>query len=128
MNDIPLEAVLKYIKKERDKYKAKLENLVPYTKALEQKVKDLDDIISDKEKRIADLEKRLEENEIKKGEYNQAIHDNKFMKEELDAFRKDYRKTEWYKQLEDARKALRADNKKLRETLMIVGNKRQKND
>ena len=41
-HDIPLEAVLKWIKKERDSYKAKLDRLVPYTKSLEQRNRELE--------------------------------------------------------------------------------------
>ena len=37
--DVPITTVLRYIKRERDEYKRKLDLLVPYTKRLEEKVK-----------------------------------------------------------------------------------------
>lgn len=39
--DVPIEAVLKYIVRERDGYKEKLEHLINYTKSLENEVKTL---------------------------------------------------------------------------------------
>lgn len=36
--EVPLEAVLKYIKQDRDKYKEKLETLMEYTKSLETRI------------------------------------------------------------------------------------------
>lgn len=39
--DIPLEAVLKYIVRDRDRYKSQLDNLIGYTKALEIRVQEM---------------------------------------------------------------------------------------
>ena len=38
-SDVPLEAVVKWLAKEKDMYKRKLEILVPYTKSLELRLK-----------------------------------------------------------------------------------------
>lgn len=40
--DVPLEAVVKYLVKERDEANAKLEQLVGYTKSLEVRVKEME--------------------------------------------------------------------------------------
>ncbi len=40
-NKVPLEACVKYLVRERDNYKAKLDILVPYTKSLEASYKAL---------------------------------------------------------------------------------------
>lgn len=58
-NDVPLEGVLKYIKKERDKYKEKLDVLKEYTKLLEEKFNKALKIIEEKD---AEIEALKEEN------------------------------------------------------------------
>lgn len=40
--DVPLEAVLKYIVRDRDRYKSQLDNLIGYTKALEFRVMEME--------------------------------------------------------------------------------------
>lgn len=107
---VPISAVLKYIVKDRDKYKAKLDQLIPYAKSLEKKVQDL-------EKEIDGLNKRLKENEVKKADLammKQTMNENEFMKEELRAFRRDFKETAWFKQMDDDRKRMREALKKLR--------------
>lgn len=107
---IPLEAVLKYIKKDRDDYKAKLEKLIPYTKQLETKVKEL-------ERELEDIESQMKNLEVSRQmvlDAKNAALDNARMKEEIKAFREDAKKTAWFKQLDDDRKNLKEQNKKLK--------------
>ena len=60
-NDIPLEALLKYIKAERDDCKAKLDKLVPYAKALEKEVASLKEQLQKRQETIDRQEKRISE-------------------------------------------------------------------
>lgn len=100
-NDVPIEAVLKYIVRDRDHYKAKLEQLIPYTKSLEQKLKDNEtELLAQASARIKELQSQRDQ----------------FL-EELSAFREDNKQTAWYIQLEEDRKRLRKENKALRKAL-----------
>lgn len=49
---IPAEAVLKWLKKDRDYYRDKLEELIEYTKLLEKKVKEQDKLLALQDQRI----------------------------------------------------------------------------
>lgn len=107
-NDIPLEAVLKYIVKERDRYKNKLEILIPYTKSLEQKVKS-------HEKNI-ELVKQCKELEDK---LKVATRLNEDYRAELKALKSDYKTSEWYL---DTRRQMTQQRTRIRE-LSIALNK-----
>lgn len=113
---IPIKAVLKYIVRDRDNYKNKLDQLIPYAKSLEEKLKALQEDYDD-------LSRRYEENEVKKCDMSllkQYKNENEAMKAELKAFRDDYRQSEWYKQIEEDRTRARRKSKELKETLNYV--------
>lgn len=112
-NDIPIEGVLKYIKRERDKYKEKLETLVPYTKSLENKLKELT-------ARNLTLEGALKDyNEQKKLIKRISVleQEKEMLIKENSALIKDFKQTDWYKQLKDSKKKLRRENKMLKQAL-----------
>ena len=118
-NDIPIEGVLKYIKRERDKYKEKLETLVPYTKSLENKLKELT-------ARNLALEGALKDyNEQKKLTKRISVleQEKEMLIKENSALIKDFKQTDWYKQLKDGKKKLRSENKALKQALnrFLVG-------
>lgn len=118
-NDIPIEGVLKYIKRERDKYKEKLETLVPYTKSLENKLKELT-------ARNLTLEGALKDyNEQKKLIKRIGVleQEKEMLIKENSALIKDFKQTDWYKQLKDGKKKLRRENKALKQALnrFLVG-------
>ena len=118
-NDIPIEGVLKYIKRERDKYKEKLETLVPYTKSLENKLKELT-------ARNLTLEGALKDyNEQKKLIKRISVleQEKEMLIKENSALIKDFKQTDWYKQLKDGKKKLRRENKALKQALnrFLVG-------
>ena len=118
-NDIPIEGVLKYIKRERDKYKEKLETLVPYTKSLENKLKELT-------ARNLALEGALKDyNEQKKLIKRISVleQEKEMLIKENSALIKDFKQTDWYKQLKDGKKKLRRENKALKQALnrFLVG-------
>lgn len=118
-NDIPIEGVLKYIKRERDKYKEKLETLVPYTKSLENKLKELT------ARNIA-LDGALKDyNEQKKLTKRISVleQEKEMLIKENSALIKDFKQTDWYKQLKDGKKKLRRENKALKQALnrFLVG-------
>lgn len=112
-NDIPIEGVLKYIKRERDKYKDKLETLIPYTKSLENKLKELT-------ARNLTLEGALKDyNEQKKLTKRISVleQEKEMLIKENSALIKDFKQTDWYKQLKDGKKKLRNENKVLKQAL-----------
>jgi len=84
---VPLEGAVKYLIKERDHYKEKLEQIVPYTKSLEQKLSDTE---SRHEKQVA-VYKELVKN----------------LKKENEALRKDYKKSDWFAGIDEERINLR---------------------
>lgn len=85
--EVPIEAVVKWLKHERDTAQAKLKKLIPYTKALEQKV--------------AWYEKAAKEGNLDK--YT-------MLKMEYNALRSDYEKSNWYKSIQGEIRALRNNN------------------
>ena len=109
-NDIPIEGVLKYIKKERDNYKDKLETLIPYTKSLELKLKEQLIVIGNLHDEINRLNAELEANKVTKAEIGEAKHlvkENALLRAELKAMKEDYKQSDWYKTLQRHRKQLR---------------------
>lgn len=112
-NDIPIEGVLKYIKRERDKYKDKLETLVPYTKSLENKLKELT-------ARNLTLEGALKDYDDQKKltkRISVLEQEKEMLIKENSALIKDFKQTDWYKQLKDGKKKLRNENKMLKQAL-----------
>ena len=107
-SDIPIEAAVKWLIRERDRYKEKLEQLIPYTKSLEKKLFDKereieqehDSLLTKQDKRITELTNQRES-----------------LKAELEAFRSDFKQTQWYIQLDGDRNRLRKENKALRKAL-----------
>ena len=90
-NKVPLEACVKYLVMERDNYKAKLDILVPYTKSLEASYKALkEEKDKEHEKELLTLQQRLESLEKQ----------NLRLQEENSNLIKDYRKSEWFAQIE----------------------------
>ena len=59
--DVPIEAAVKYLIKEKDELKRKLDMIVPYTKSLEEKVQNLNKELQKKNNCIEDLRKRLQD-------------------------------------------------------------------
>ena len=101
--DVPLEAVLKWLKKDRDKLQAKLDMLVPYTKRLEKKLETQRvEIEREKDAEIAKLRKQLENTDK---QWKLQMHDNAQLI-------KDYKQSEWYKCLKKQNKSLRDECKK----------------
>ena len=121
-NDIPIEGVLKYIKRDRDKYKEKLETLVPYTKSLEAKLKELT-------ARNLTLEEALKDyDEMKKIAKRVRVleTEKEGLIKENSAIISDYKTSEWYKMLKEDRRRLRKQNKELKIMLnryLATGNK-----
>ena len=121
-NDIPIEGVLKYIKRDRDKYKEKLETLVPYTKSLEAKLKELT-------ARNLTLEEALKDyDEMKKIAKRVRVleTEKEGLIKENSAIISDYKTSEWYKMLKEDRRRLRKQNKELKILLnryLATGNK-----
>ena len=85
--EVPIEAVVKWLKHDRDVAQAKLKQLIKYTKALEQKVKF--------------YEKAAQEGNLDK--YT-------MLKIEYNALRSDYEKSNWYKSIQGEIRALRNNN------------------
>ena len=109
--DVPAETIIRYITRERDRFKQKLAVLVPYTKSLEKRLRAQQEEREDRhdheiekyEKRISVLEKTIER-----------------LTTENSNLIKDYRNSEWFKSLERANKQRRAEMKTLREALNRV--------
>ena len=85
--EVPIEAAVKWLIKERDRYKEKLDTIVPYTKSLETRVRDLEKLIEGlgdcPMKRIEKLEK-----------------ENRRLIEEKTFLIQDYQKSDWYKSMQ----------------------------
>lgn len=81
--DIPIEAILKYIKRDRDTYKAKVETLTAYAHSLEDKLRKTDKRDESLNNTIEDLRRQL------------AIY-----REEITRTREDARNSKPYKDLE----------------------------
>ena len=103
--EVPIEAAVKWLIKERDRYKEKLDTIVPYTKSLETRVRDLEKLIEGlgdcPMKRIEKLEK-----------------ENRRLIEEKTFLIQDYQKSDWYKRMQV--KAKKKDERihHLRESLL----------
>ena len=103
--EVPIEAAVKWLIKERDRYKEKLDTIVPYTKSLETRVRDLEKLIEGlgdcPMKRIEKLEK-----------------ENRRLIEEKTFLIQDYQKSDWYKSMQV--KAKKKDERihSLRESLL----------
>ena len=111
MNGVPLEAAVKYIVRERDRLKEKLDTIVPYTKRLEAELAALrDEKVLERDKEIQALSKRLAsaEEQIKR-----LLHENSKLI-------KDCRKSDWFKQIEVAHKRRQAEKNALRDTLRLA--------
>ena len=114
---VPIEAVLKYIKQDRDKYKAKLDQIVPYTKSLEQKVKILQRELDKYDGYPEQMREIRKENERLVKENYRLTKENEIALRELKAFRTDYRESEWFKQLSENRERLKKTNRRLKLTV-----------
>lgn len=101
-SEVPIEAVVKWLKHDKDTAQAKLKQLIKYTKALEQKV--------------AFYEKAAKEGEL--GKYTP-------LKLEYEALKADYRKSNWYKSLQGEIRVLRMNNMSLRKKLKEIENSKE---
>lgn len=95
---IPLEAAVKYLVKERDNLKCKLEILVPYTKSLEKKLKAYENELD--EETPAAIRLRAEE-----------------LKRENRALKDDYKQSTWYKDLKRKMDSLTRENNHLKQRI-----------
>lgn len=59
--DVPIEAALKYLVKERGELQRKLDMIVPYTKSLEEEIQHLNGRLQKKDDCIEDLRKKLQD-------------------------------------------------------------------
>ena len=104
---IPTESLLKYIVKDRDEYKRRLDMLVPYTKSLEAELERYRAVCPpDGMASMKDLALRAE-----------------LLKEENKALRKDYKTSDWFKQLTRQSKKLQEENKRLKSTISDLINR-----
>lgn len=87
--DVPLEAVVKYLVKERDQLKRKLNYIVPYTKHLEAELRDIDN--GKKQEENKELAAALRRVKTLEAEKQRLIEENSTLI-------KDYRKSEWFTQ------------------------------
>ena len=115
--DVPIEAVVKYLVKERDAYKEKLDTLVPYTKRLEARLRDMEAAVdATRADEVRKMEKTIERLE----------RENKRLVEEKTNLIMDYHKTEWFKSMQRAQ-TRRADTiKHLRDALSNALDKRER--
>lgn len=91
---VSLQAAVNYVVKERDHYKEKLEILIPYTKNLEARMKDMAKEHNDEVGKIqARLDRKIKE------------YDDLY--KELVALRRDYKESGWYRDLTESNKRLR---------------------
>ncbi len=98
IDKIPLEAAVKFIVRERDNLKRKLEILVPYTKSLEKKLKAHENEL-DAETPTA-IRLRAEE-----------------LKRENRALKSEYKQTSWYKSLKEKLDRLTKENNHLKQRI-----------
>lgn len=87
--DVPLEAVVKYLVKERDQLKRKLNYIVPYTKHLEAELRDIDN--GKKQEENKELAAALRRVRTLEAEKQRLIEENSTLI-------KDCRKSEWFTQ------------------------------
>lgn len=105
---IPIEAAVKYIVRDRDGYKAKLDQLIPYTKRLEARVKEMEqqlDIVS-----LADI-KEMEKT------IDRLTRENKRLTEENTNLIFDYHQSEWFKGMQRQHQKRQGTIKNLRISL-----------
>lgn len=108
MNRPPLEAAVKWLVKERDRYKEKLETLIPYTKRLEADLRAIrEEKDKERQKELQALEKRLK----------QANERAERLERENSALIKDYRQSGWFKQIEENQRKRKAERDRYRELL-----------
>ena len=120
-NEVPIQGVLKWIRNERDRLQEKLDKIVPYTKSLEQKVKDLQ----------AELAKLKDDKmEERDGKIRGLEAERQHLLDELAAFRNDYRQTQWFIQIDGQNTQLRKENKALKKAVsqLINGYKHQEEE
>jgi len=101
LKKVPLEAAVKYLIKERDELKAKLDILVPYTKKIEADLKSRQDFV------YAEYWKEI----------NALTKERDQLKAENIAYRNDFKTSNWYNQLHGNLEKLRAENKFLKAEL-----------
>ena len=110
-NPIPLEAAVKYLIRERDGYKQKLDLLVPYTKRLEVRLNDTEKLLDiTKTEEVKKMGKTIERLEM----------ENRKLIEEKSAIIKDYHTSEWFKGMQRTHQKLRERIFRLRESLDIA--------
>lgn len=100
-NDVPIEGVLKYIKRERDKYKQKCETVSAYAKQLELALKNISN------ERIKELESEIKSLNSKLASAN---NDRENLKAENKALRNDFRTSTWYANLMDSKEKKNKEN------------------
>ena len=93
--------MVKYLARERDRYKEKLEKLIPYTKSLERKVAEYQHVFveydgNDPNKEVAFLRQQLN-----------------LLKEENRNLVRDYKKSNWYKSMMGTQSKLAREKKQL---------------
>ena len=94
---VSLQAAVKYLIKQRDEYKAKLDKLIPYTKSLEQQLKEAAEPY---EHKIKSLEGDL-----------------KHLRKENATLHKGYKESDWYANMVRDIQRLRKENKELWEAI-----------
>lgn len=95
-NNIPIEGILKWLKKDRDELQSKLNQLVPYTKSLEKKIVSIEKELADCKKQLSLACKETSKTEMYKTlnrKYTQLKKDNKQLLEKIGSL---YRKLEQY--------------------------------
>ena len=95
-NNIPIEGILKWLKKDRDELQSKLNQLVPYTKSLEKKIVSIEKELADYRKQLSLACKETSKTEMYKTlnrKYTQLKKDNKQLLEKIGSL---YRKLEQY--------------------------------
>lgn len=105
-HNIPLEAVVKYLAKERDNYKQRLDQIVPYTKSLEEKIRRYEECFekaSEDPKDVSFLKTQL-----------------LLIKTENRMLIKEYKKSNWYKSLEGKINKVCMENLSLRRALTAL--------
>ena len=88
-DNLPIETVVRYLKKERDSYKAKLEKLIPYAHSLENENKSLRGTIQKHEKEIAKLSSEISKTSMYKSlqeKYCAVKRDNKILLQKLGSY------------------------------------------
>ena len=101
---VPLSVAVKWIVKDRDKYKEKLEQLIPYTKQLEAgRSKRIEELESE----VARLRNKLDK---KNRDYEALVSENA-------AIRRNYKESGWYRDLMERNAQMRQTITTLRKAL-----------